>query len=214
MDKSEFILRQLCRANHKIYENYVVTRIWHLLNNTNIKFVTQQLVRSDSGRALTDIYFPQLDIHVEVDERHHLNQLEADTERELGIVTATGHQIKRIKADGKELETIHQQVTSLVEEINKLWKDKGSPVWDFDKEFSPEKYIKKGYVHSEEKDDFRRIVDACNSFGCNYRGFQQATCRHPREENTSLWFPKLFNSTDWTNKLSQDEEHIYEEKKT
>lgn len=48
------------------------------------------------GRAMTDMYFPQFGIHVEVDEGHHKAQIEADKLREADIVDATGHQIFRI----------------------------------------------------------------------------------------------------------------------
>ncbi|MFO8067398.1 MAG: hypothetical protein R6U11_07440, partial [Bacteroidales bacterium] len=73
MDKLDYIARQLSRARKKRYEHYVTTRIWHLLNDLTIKLVTQQYVKRPEGRALTDIYFPQLQIHIEIDENHHKN---------------------------------------------------------------------------------------------------------------------------------------------
>ena len=48
MDKLEFISRRLAKAENKKYEHYVVTRIWHLLDNTQIKLVTQQYVTRPS----------------------------------------------------------------------------------------------------------------------------------------------------------------------
>lgn len=50
MDKLEFISRRLAKAENKKYEHYVVTRIWHLLDNTQIKLVTQQYVTRPSRR--------------------------------------------------------------------------------------------------------------------------------------------------------------------
>ncbi len=44
MDKKEYIIRQLNRAKNKKYELYVISRIIHLLDNNDIKFVTQQYV--------------------------------------------------------------------------------------------------------------------------------------------------------------------------
>ncbi len=74
MNRTEFILRQISKTNKKSYENYVVTRIWHLLNDLNIKIVTQQHVTRPAGRALTDLYFPQIKLHVEIDEGHHFDE--------------------------------------------------------------------------------------------------------------------------------------------
>jgi len=71
MDKKEYIIRQLGRTKNKRYESYVVTRIVHLLNDFSIKFVTQQYVSRPEGRALTDLFFPQFGIHIEVDEGQH-----------------------------------------------------------------------------------------------------------------------------------------------
>lgn len=44
MNKKEYIIRQIAKTNKKNYENYVVTRIFHLINRLDIKFVTQQYV--------------------------------------------------------------------------------------------------------------------------------------------------------------------------
>ena len=87
MDKKEYIIRQLGRTKNKKYETYVVTRIIHLLNDFTIKFVTQQYVTRPEGRALTDLYFPQFGVHIEVDEVHHFHDvnIEADKLREAAI---------------------------------------------------------------------------------------------------------------------------------
>ena len=72
MNKLQFICRQLSRAEYKTYENYVITRIWHLLNDDSIKLITQQyVVRPNGGRALTDLFFPQLKVFIEINEGHH-----------------------------------------------------------------------------------------------------------------------------------------------
>ena len=104
MNKTEFIMRQLSKTNKKNFENYVVTRIWNMINDTNIKFITQQYVkRLPEGRALTDMYFPQINLHVEVDEGHHFNQ-------ELGKVThANGTYSYSVELDDIEL-TVGQSI--------------------------------------------------------------------------------------------------------
>jgi hypothetical protein len=55
---------QLARTKHKKYEQYVVTRIINLPNDLSINFITQQFVSKPKDRALTDLFFLQLALHV------------------------------------------------------------------------------------------------------------------------------------------------------
>ena len=59
MDKKEYIIRQLSKTNKKNYENYVITRIWSLLNDLDVKFICQQYVKRPKGCGLADMHFPQ-----------------------------------------------------------------------------------------------------------------------------------------------------------
>lgn len=60
LDELTYYARLLTKLRNKKYEFYVVSRIIHLLNDTEIQFTTQQLVRKeDGGRYLIDLYFPQ-----------------------------------------------------------------------------------------------------------------------------------------------------------
>ena len=121
MDKKEYIIRQLGRTKNKKYEAYVVTRIIHLLNDFNIKFVTQQHVNRPTGRALTDLFFPQMKLHIEVDEAHHKNtkNKEADIVREADIINATGHKpVEHIDVT-KTLEVINTRIDQIVSMIKK-----------------------------------------------------------------------------------------------
>ena len=93
MDKLEFVAKQLDKTKKKPYEQLVVHRIWNTLNDLRVKFVTQQFVKRPEGRAMTDMYFPQLGMHIEVDEGHHKAQIEADKLREADIIDATGHKV-------------------------------------------------------------------------------------------------------------------------
>ena len=45
MTKKEYIKRQIARTNKKDYENYVVTRIIHKIDDLGVKFTTQQYVK-------------------------------------------------------------------------------------------------------------------------------------------------------------------------
>jgi very-short-patch-repair endonuclease len=212
MDKLEFILRQLAKTNKKNYENYVVTRIWHKLDNINVKFITQQYVsRRERKYALTDMYFPQINLHIEVDEPHHKMNIDADKVREADIVNITNHEIRRVDIN-KGLEDIHSQIDDIVKQINSRIQylgDKFIP-WDFEKELNPETYINKGYIALEDNVAFRRCYEVCNCFGLNYQGWQRGEAIHPIEKDTTIWMPKLFPNGDWDNSISYNEDVIFE----
>ena len=72
----------------------MIQRIWDLLNDDSIRFVTQQYFkRNENGKyALSDLYLPQINMIVEIDEGQHIKEehQEADIQR--------SEDIKHIKA--------------------------------------------------------------------------------------------------------------------
>lgn len=233
MNKTDYIVRQIAKSYKKKYENYVITRIWHLVNNLDIKFVTQQHVTREKGRALTDMYFPQLQLHVEVDESQHYNkdgsQVERDFVREADIINATGHSLKRIGIFSKSvqdgikicvensIENINQQIDDVVDFIKKEIKSKTDSkklrLWDIEAEYNPQTYIDKGSISVQDNVAFLTIKDACNCFGHKYEGYQKASARHAAEKDRMLWFPKLYENEKWNNEISLDEDQIFMQKK-
>jgi very-short-patch-repair endonuclease len=224
MDKKEYIIRQLGRTKNKKYEAYVVSRIIHLLDDFDIKFVTQQYVTRPEGRALTDLFFPQVSLHVEVDEPYHKATIGNDKVREADIINATNHEILRVDISNS-IEDINSQIDEIVEIIRnkkKQLKDKNSFIpWNIDLEFNPETYIKRGYIDVLDNVAFKTIKDACNCFGHNYSGWMKGGAPHP-DFDTVLWFPKLLpdeklfpnrrllQNGEWLNEISPDEETITE----
>ncbi len=209
MTKLEFIARQLAKAQNKKYEHYVVNRIWHLLNDLNVKIVTQQFVSRPNGRAMTDMYFPQIGIHIEVDEGFHKKQIDVDKVREADIINATEHEIFRVDVT-KNIEQIHFEIDAIVANIKR--KVEVSPTfkpWDLDKEQSSQTYIDKGYIDINDDVAFRTMADAASCFGRDYsKGLQLSYFKHPIEPNKRLWFPKLYKNDKWNNQLSTDENAI------
>lgn len=71
--KLDYITRLFQKTSKKAIEHYVLTRLWHLLNDYEIEMLPQQYVNRHADKyALTDVYFPQVKLHVEVNERAHL----------------------------------------------------------------------------------------------------------------------------------------------
>lgn len=210
MTKLDFITRQLAKAQRKRFEHYVVNRIWTLLDDTTIKFITQQYVARPEGRAMTDMYFPQLAIHIEIDEGFHKNQVEADKLREADIVNATGHQVLRIDVT-KDIESINADITLIVTALKT--KKAGLQIfepWNLEKEMDPQTYIEKGYVDVDDDVAFRTQADAAACFGRERKSLQWSYIHHPVEQGKRIWFPKLYENEDWDNRISLDEETITE----
>jgi SET and RING associated domain len=69
-------------------------------------------------------------------------------------------------------------------------------------------------MDADEDVAFYRQSDACNCFGHSYKGLQRALAPHAVEKGLTIWFPKLYDNADWHNVLSEDEETIFEHKKS
>ncbi|MFW5804728.1 MAG: AbaSI family restriction endonuclease [bacterium] len=217
MLKKEYIIRQLSKTNKKNYENYVITGIIHNLNDLTIKFVTQQCVlNNENKRYLADLYFPQINLFIEVDERHHLNKENEDAMRARDFEMATNGITKRVlvsrkKNNGEEeytIEEINQQIFDVVNLVNDLVKNKKDAnefiPWDINKEHNPKTWIRKGSIEIIDKVSFNRSVDACKCLGLNYKGFQHSGAKHPYERNTLIWFPKLYDNGTWLNSFDEE----------
>ncbi len=90
IDRLEYLVRTLSRTKRKDHENYVLGAIWNRLSpeaRSDLKPVSQQPVRSHANKLYyIDLFFPQLGIAVECDERFHESQREADSAREQEII--------------------------------------------------------------------------------------------------------------------------------
>ena len=109
------------RTNRKIYENYVITGVWHRLRAKGILLepITQQYVKRSGGYALLDLYFPALNMSVECDEKHHLRQTEADRERTRDIIAASDMDpLRSISAIPGEEKTFRELRVVCAEERN------------------------------------------------------------------------------------------------
>lgn len=146
LELRDYVTSSLNKITYKRFESYVINRLIHQLDDFSLKFITQQYVRRpDNKVALTDLYFPQLEMHVEIDEGHHFTKAEnnhskkiaystdltdknphyiiqqsyEDRIRDEDIISITGHQIFRInvykKDNGEE-----QSLDSINEQIKKL----------------------------------------------------------------------------------------------
>lgn len=94
--KLDYITRMLTKIAHKRLESYVIHRIWNVLNKSDVHFVFQQyVVRKEGKYAHADLYLPQINLVVEIDEPTHYKNIEADKIRQNDIPEHTD--VVRIK---------------------------------------------------------------------------------------------------------------------
>lgn len=228
--KLEYISRLFQRTSKKRIEHYVISRIWHLLDNIDIKMIPQQYVSRERLKyALTDVYFPQIGFHVEVNEQAHYNSEEninQDLLRQSQIETNTGHKIFVIDCR-ENLEYIHKQIDHLIAEINKSvsqQKEKGTfKPWRPENEHNPNYWKEKRLISITDEISFHTIEDICLLFGADpkktKRGFlRKGGIEHPDFPELFLWWPSESPRSGWQNHFDEirstiTETHTNSEKK-
>ena len=219
ISKDDYILRNFSKIQHKTWELYVITRIIHLLNDPQIEFVCQQLIRTPKGkRYLADLCFPTLSLYLEIDELHHTNKENqiSDEHRKREIIDATDFDERRIQifdsqAKIKDLKEINNEISKFIKELKERKKEikkSGNFIpWDYEKKYSPELHIKKGYIDVRNNVTFLNHRDAMRCFGYKGGHYQRAVWKI-KENDKRIWFPKLYKNNDWDNSLSDDSKKI------
>lgn len=232
MDKLEYLIKTFSRTKRKDYENYILNAIWQKMDCLDIRPVTQQYVKgNDNEYYLIDLYFPQINVGVEVDEAFHKKNIESDLKRELTIEEKLSSiredslfELKRIDAT-LPLQELTKRIEIVSTEINEKIVDKKIAKWDTDVSIK-ERIKKNGYISVDDFYRFRLITDVANQlFFKNYKGYQQASFIVTiDDELTHVWFPTISTKakeehSQWLNYLNEDwsvitEENIREDGKT
>lgn len=213
--KLDYISRLLQKMNKKRVENYVISRIWHLLDNNDIKMMPQQYIsRNISQYALTDVYFPQIKLHVEVNEPAHYESKEKinkDFIRQQEIETNTGHQVFVIDCR-QDLNNIHSQIDKLITQINsqinvQMKEGKFKP-WRPENEHNPKFWKEKGIISISDEVSFYTIEDICLLFDADYqkikRGFlRKGGISNPKNPSQVIWWPSERPRSGWLNNLDE-----------
>lgn len=233
IDKTNYVLKSLQKISHKKWELFVISRIIHKLDDPEVEFVMQQLVRLTNGkRALTDLYFPQFSIHLEVDEGHHFYEnsesdlgfayVPDDELREQDIVQITGHEVRRIPVcrfeNKQRIDRDYSEVGGEVDKfVDFIRSEKQARLaqglfepWDFDARYDPQRIIEKGSMCIADNVLFRRQVDALRCFGFTGVNLQRGIWTIPDGSGDTVWFPRLYRHDCWLNELTDGGKVIYE----
>lgn len=222
LSELEYNALMLSKIAHKKYEYYVISRIIHKLDDNQIEFSTQQLVRGEDGkRYLVDLYFPQFNIGIEVDESYHKNQVAEDSYRERVIVEKTQMKLYRFDCNNRTKEDLDGQIQEFVKKIrlkkSELKKDGKFIPYDYNKLYNP--YAWKGSIKVGDRVRLRTHDQVLTMFGIkkkngeNYVSWESATYPKGKKEFSKtnnpgehyIWFPKVYENDGWMNKLTTDE---------
>lgn len=142
MERKEYLFKTLSRTKRKDDENYVLNAIWNKVNNLELMPVTQQYVRCGSRWYLIDMFFPQINLGIEVYEAGHNNSVQADLIRSDEIVSAmiydnrTDYDEIVIYTSENDINSIHDQIYASVNKINEKIKTLVQPLhWNTHEEF-------------------------------------------------------------------------------
>ena len=224
-----------------MYEAYVTHRIFNALKSYDLSFSCQQYVKFENGNyALLDMYFPDLNVQVEIDEGHHNNKenIKLDGERQRsveetiknmnsltrnGVLTLKNNlEIFRVKifekSKLKSIEKIDIDIDDVIIKIKKKIDMVNPEPWNFDEDFSYKKYLKNKTIDVSDNIQLKYVHDVVNLFGGNKdgtfcKGKQTAygELLHLDDKEIFFWCPKN-KDKDWNNELENNGRIIREKK--
>ena len=214
---------------NKRFESYAIQRIWHQLDDDRVQFVTQQYFkREDGGYALADLYLPQINLVVEIDEGQHctVENTILDAIRNEQIHAVNGAEIKHVricknleKDEWYSLAEVNNQISGVVAYIKQRIEEENNNrnfrPWSGDDMLSPEYHINKGYLAVTDNDYVRNIDDAASIFKTKalHRGWLRAAGFYvPNKNDYIVWLPTVNNKL-WDNSISNDGRTIREFRK-
>lgn len=183
-----------------------------------MKFVVQQYIRRTQDKyALADLYLPQLNIFIEINEPYHKDEnrvlREIDRIRNEEILNITNSKPIIIDCDNN-IQEIHYQITDVISLIKQRIQEMGDNFqpWDDVSTLSVEYHRNKGYLKVDDNECLRTTDDVAEIFGTKpkHRGFLRASgATVPNKKNEIIWWPNMEHRL-WSNELSEDGMFIYE----
>lgn len=220
--KLDYITRLFQKTSTKAIEHYVLTRLWHRLDDYEIEMLPQQYVNRHADKyALTDVYFPQVKLHVEVNEQAHYDsaeRIQADALRRVEIESRTGHELVVIDCRD-ELDLIHFQIDDVVKKIKSMVGEQRRrnkfEAWDPAQKRDPEYWKDRRVISVTDNISLPNIEAICELFNADFRktkrGFlRRGAISHPRHSNVLIWWPSEHTRQGWRNTLIEDETAIIE----
>lgn len=216
--KLDYMATMFKKIAHKRFETYVIQRIWHRLNDNDIQFVTQQYVKRPKvdEYALADLYLPQMNMIVEINEPYHYRndvQKHHDELRNADVSRIANSEIHVVDCRGS-IDEVNTQIEQIVNRIREKKNEKESR-----NEFFPwlgisnepaKYYAQKQYLDVRDNEYVETIDDICDIFHTKaiHRGFLRAG-GVILSDKLGVWFPNTENKL-WCNSLIEEGLYICE----
>ena len=215
------------RTKGKKYENFIVNAIYTKVGNPDLMPVTQQYVRNpnDSRKYyLLDLYFPQINFGVEIDEGQHMSEEHqtSDKERAEAIKNAIQCEevripiVDKVTGQKRSYAEICNDIDIVVQKIKQKIAEIGGVKWETNDEKKQNLGIVKngpGVFNIEQDVTYRNITEiynicgGCRGTGKDAKSLQKGFYR--LNSNYYLWVPTLTvddnsASSKYSNYLSDD----------
>ncbi|MFN4254130.1 MAG: AbaSI family restriction endonuclease [Saprospiraceae bacterium] len=226
----EYLSKFFQKTSSKPIENYALTRLWHKLDSSEIQMIPQQYInRHEEKYALTDVFFPQIGLHVEVNEEAHYKsaaRIQQDNIRKQEIEKRTGHRVEVIDCRGT-LEEIHARIDNIASiihnEIGQKRQHGSLKTWRPAEARDPKYWRQKPVIRVEDEIILSNIEHICQLFEADFRktkrGFlRKGAIQHPAQPSFVIWWPSSVPRSGWINNkldgdvLSITESHRFPEK--
>ncbi|WP_145985700.1 AbaSI family restriction endonuclease [Microbacterium phyllosphaerae] len=210
----DYYSKMLKSIKSKRYESYAVSRVVHLLDDPEIELVTQKPIRlADGTLALLDLFLPQFNLGIEIDELHHLDAgtREYDRAREQAVIDiADLPPLVHLGVETTDsLDTLKEKTDDLIRDICG-WKraaiTRGTFLpFSYGDRYRPEYWRARGRITTEDDIQMPRIRQVLALFGIDVQFPRRGT--HSLHENFQVWMPTLDQKDvtprkDWKNVLS------------
>ena len=209
--KLTYLSKILSKIDKKGFETYVITRIWNKLDNLDVKIICQQYVERENGYALLDLYFPQINFGVEVNENYHNKPVQSidDEIRKREVETAVGVELKVVDCS-KSIDEVHQQIDNIVAIINnRIAASPNFRPWRGN--LTPEDYKNGGVLKVEDEIILSNTDEICQIFGLKEapkRGFLR-TGGVNLSDDCLVWWPNAKHPI-WKNEMFDNGNTIVE----
>ncbi|MDA7654426.1 hypothetical protein N8629_01360 [Akkermansiaceae bacterium] len=119
--KAEHYIKQIHRTAYKKFECYVITKLLHDSDLKDFLPRTQYYVEKNDGEyALIDLFYPQFNIAIEIDEEYHENHRAADSLRQNQIEKEANCTFHRISVKQGDLNSqIHAVKIAILKEYHR-----------------------------------------------------------------------------------------------
>lgn len=218
------------RTKNKKYENFIINTLYSRIANLNLIPITQQYVKSKNSKNyhLLDLYFPQINYGVEIDENQHnaeTNNIQDNVRAEeiLNAIQCKEGRITVFNKNGtiKNLEEvdaqIEEQIKIIKDKIKQIEKETCKKLVWKDNDERKKECIEKRCFDSEDDINFSGITEIYKIFGHDVK--RLGSCFVKLNKNYKLWVPylaiKLPDGTvktrnGWENTLSDDDTTVTE----